>query len=645
MTSPFYNGDTSLTLAGYAELQRLALGYCKDKGYAPWRFGFERDNSLDAVEQWRQGLLAALADHLRAKVWVQRWTALDGEEKLWLYLSEGEGQAKLKRHGGPIRHRSTLAIIKTQWPRSEQPWHTVPVQTATLAELLSNKVGIDELIYRLGKHVVAPYSAADWQALRKRFGAAIGTVWSDMNREPRSVAFASAFFEDSDPARLAVLLPSAWGIKPDDSSGFGSFGKDLRIDPNHMFAFFDANHRYRFAQLTSPWQPTFGDPMGRAYCVGEATYAYLQTDYCGMGIYEASHEPLQPDRDGDWLCKLVTQGEILLNNPDHSVLAGSLSRDGCVVKCTVSDSRLLGWLPLETGDFKPERQSSVRQRAQLRWADLQSSSEGLRPAQDTESLLWGWADDKGGPAIEPRFARVGHFHHGLAQASAPEDPKAFGLVNRVGDWLMAPQWAFITWSSPRFMTVQNDRNEWGAMGFSVDESGKVIGEAAVVLPLQSEQAWLEIFNHQRAREPQRRGSVAETPDMSRTERVMAAIERVAHDRAFQTVQQAKKEASLATLAGVFDAAGTRDLMIAGVWCMRVRVLRDQERGFRIREGETGNIFFQYPVTLSTYDLNQEAPVMGLQSAPHAVIGVRWEDLCCEASNSVGESGVASKSPD
>jgi hypothetical protein len=640
MTSLFYNDDTSLTLAGYAELQRLVLGYCKDKGYAPWRFGFERDNSLDAVEQWRQGLLAALADHLRAKVWVQRWTALDGEEKLWLYLSEGEGQAKLKRHGGPIRHRSTLAIIKTQWPRSEQPWHTVPVQTATLAELLINKVGIDELIYRLGKHVVAPYSAADWQALRKRFGAAIGTVWSDMNREPRSVAFASAFFEDSDPTRLAVLLPSAWGIQPDDSSGFGSFGKDLRIDPNHMFAFFDANHRYRFAQLTSPWHPTIGDPMGRAYCVGEATYAYLQTDYCGMGIYEASHEPLQPDRDGDWLCKLMTQGEIQLNNPDHSVLAGSLSRDGCVVKCTLSDSRLLGWLPLETGDFKPERQSSVRQRAQLRWADLQSSSEGLRPAQDPKSLLWGWANDEGGLAIEPRFARVGQFHHGLAQVSSPEDPKMFGLVNRVGDWVMAPQWAFITWSSPRFMTVRNDGDEWGAMGFSVDEGGKVVGRASMVLPLQTENTWLEIFSQQLACDEQRRQALRrlknrrvldEKPNMSRTDMVMAAIKRVAQDRVFQTVQQAKQEASLGRLAGEFDASSARDLMATGVWSMHVRVLRDQDKGFRIRAGETGNVFTQYPVSLSTYDLNQEAPVMGLQSASHAVIGVPWEDLCWIAS--------------
>jgi hypothetical protein len=148
MTTPFYNDDTSLTLAGYTELQRLVLGYCTDKGYPPWRFKDGRDNSPDAVGQWRQGLLAALADYLCARVWVQRWTALDGEEKLWLYLSEGEGQAKLKRHGGPIRHRTTLAIIKTQWPPREQPWHTVQVQTAALEELLSNKAGMDELIYQ-----------------------------------------------------------------------------------------------------------------------------------------------------------------------------------------------------------------------------------------------------------------------------------------------------------------------------------------------------------------------------------------------------------------------------------------------------------------------------------------------------------------
>ena len=33
--------------------------------------------------------------------------------------------------------------------------------------------------------------------------------------------------------------------------------------------------------------------------------------------------------------------------------------------------------------------------------------------------------------------------------------------------------------------------------------------------------------------------------------------------------------------------------------------------------------------------------MGLQSAPHALIGVPWEDLCCVVSKDVGESGAAS----
>lgn len=635
MTNPFYNDDTSLTLAGYAELQRLVRGYCKDQGYPPWRFNFVRDNLPDAVEQWRQGLLSALTDYLLAKVWVQRWTALDGEEKLWLYLSAGEGQAKLKRHGGPIRHAASLAVIGTLWPPTDQPWHAASVQPGKLEELLSSKVGLDELIYRLDQHVVAPYSAADWQALRAQFGAAIGTVWSDMNYGPRSVALATVFFEDAASARLAVMLPSAWGIKPVDDRGFGCFGKDLEIDPNDMFTFFDADHRYRFVQLTTPWQPTGAQPMARAHCLGEASYAYLRPHYCGTGIYEASHEALQPDPDGDWVCDIVSHGQIQLNNPDHRVLAGSLGHSGCIVKSSVSGSRLVGWLPLESGDCAPERLPVVRQRAQLRWADLQGSSEGLRPVQDPESLLWGWADEQAAPAIAPRFAGVGHFHHGLAQASPPEDPKRFGLVNRIGDWMMTPQWAFITWSSPRFMTVRNDSDLWGAVGFPVDENGGVIGEASALLPLQSEEAWLEVFHQQLAREAQRRGMESEPPDMSRADRVMAAIESVARDRVFQTVQQAKHEASLARLAGVFDAAGTRDLMMAGVWCMRVRVLCDQDKGFRIRAGETGNVFTQYPVSISTYDLSQEASVMGLQSAPHAVIGVAWGDLCNVVS---GEEG-------
>ena len=50
---------------------------------------------------------------------------------------------------------------------------------------------------------------------------------------------------------------------------------------------------------------------------------------------------------------------------------------------------------------------------------------------------------------------------------------------------------------------------------------------------------------------------------------------------------------------------------------------------------------QYSVTWSTHDLNQMRPVMGLPPAPQAAIGVWWEGMCCEASNNLGESGVAS----
>jgi len=54
-------------------------------------------------------------------------------------------------------------------------------------------------------------------------------------------------------------------------------------------------------------------------------------------------------------------------------------------KAGPAGSRLVGWLPLEKGDCEPERQSDVRQRARLRWADLQGGSQGLRPAQGPET--------------------------------------------------------------------------------------------------------------------------------------------------------------------------------------------------------------------------------------------------------------------
>lgn len=54
----------------------------------------------------------------------------------------------------------------------------------------------------------------------------------------------------------------------------------------------------------------------------------------------------------------------------------------------------------------------------------------------------GGFDDQGEIAMAPRFATVWHFHMGVAQASSPEAPELLGLVNRSGDWVLAPAWSF-----------------------------------------------------------------------------------------------------------------------------------------------------------------------------------------------------------
>lgn len=315
-------------------------------------------------------------------------------------------------------------------------------------------------------------------------------VWSDMNHGPPSVALTWVRSKGSDSQDAFVVLPSGWGTGPSDSQGFGSFGKDLEIDPHGMFAIFNVQRRYHFAQLVEPLQLPGAQPMACAQVFQDTDYAYLRVSYCRLGIYEASHDPLQQDKHGDWVCNIMTHGNVLLNHPDHLALASSLSRDGCVVKSVLGEQRLVDWLPLLQGDCDSQNWQAVFERARPHWAALQADSEGKRPVQHPQSLLWGWASNTGRAVIEPRFSKVGQFYRGLATAAEPADVQQQGLVNKAGIWMLPTQWLSISWDSPRLIVVQNAQNEWGAVGFSLDERGQAAGQATVVVPLQSEQPWL-----------------------------------------------------------------------------------------------------------------------------------------------------------
>jgi hypothetical protein len=628
--SLFFYPDKSMTLAGYATLQLAALSYCAANGYPPWRPFVGRDDSAAAGKIWSRGFRLALADYLHVRVWVRRWTAADGEARLIVYLGADEGHVHARWQGHPSNDPQRPAAPGSLWSPTDLPWQSSAIEPITLGKLLRTNDGIDRLLSRLEEHAVAPYSLADWRALQQQYGSSLGMVCSDMNDVPHGVTLASVPCLAGAAGKVTVILPSAWGTEPDDTHGFGSWGRRLQIDPNRMFAYFDADHRYHFVQLASPWRPKEGAAMACAISTGQAGYTYLRTRSVRTGAYEASMDALRADDDGEWVCNLVTGSGAHLNNPGHRVVVGSLVRDGCLVKGRAGMQRLVGWLPLETGDSAPEKHAEVRQRAQLRWANLLPDYGRLRPAQGPQTLLWGWANSDGSPAIEPRFARVGYFDRDVAQATLADAPDVLGLVNASGEWVMEPQWKTIAWSSLRFITVQNENGEWGAVGFSLDANGDVLGEATALLPMQPEQYWLSIYEQKVANDPSEKWRIGAPGERDPTDKVIAAIKHVEHDRIYQLVQLAKKEPTLGRLAGVFDAASARDLRKAGAWGMGVRVVRAKEEGLTVAVGEVGSIGFYYPVTLSVFELAQEAPVVGLQSAPHAAIGMRWENICWQA---------------
>jgi hypothetical protein len=96
------------------------------------------------------------------------------------------------------------------------------------------------------------------------------------------------------------------------------------------------------------------------------------------------------------------------------------------------------------------------------------------------------------------------------------------------------------------------------------------------------------------------------------------------------VARARSEPSLASLEGLFDHTATlRDLQAAGLMGMRVRLLRGKTEGLPAAANSTGRIDIQYPVSLSTFDLRVQAPVMGLTEHDYQVLGVEWKDLRCE----------------
>lgn len=647
-TDMMFQSDGTLTLVGCAEMQRRILSYCKSHGYPPWGLYYqEQGHTAERIAKWRLGLLAVLSELLTATVWVRNFNDSDGKQQHFFYLNQTEGHLSALWRSRPTLNQP-VPTIASKLSGHDLSWKSEPIQSLCLAEFLVSDKAFNSLVSRCRKHAIAAYTVADYLAVHEQARKSNGRVismWSSMNGEHAYVGLMAVTQKNANDLSVTtdLFLPSVWGKSLDDTSGFGSFGKDLEIDPNGYFVVQDANGRYQFAQLLNfeklPDEVLGEELMARARVCISSSYAYLYAFYCRSGFYEVSEHDLTQDACGDWICDIVTKGGVIVNGSEAKALAGSLNHDGCVLKRTITNKRLLGWLPLGDGAHSQTDAQNLWQRTKLFWADVRDMGDQRRAVKDADSGLWGFLNENEDMVVPPRFAQVGLFYANICWATLPEDPQRRGLINRQGEWLTSRQWRYITWQNARLVIVQSFDDEWGVISFA-DRRHKDDSQTppTCTIPIQNAQVWLDAFDAEQNDPSQRRGLdvyVSDPMGKSREEKIMQSIDRVSENKLFALVQQAKTEPSLVSLNGQFEGSLTVQLLMQiGLWGISVRVLSDQRGGLPICAGETGTIFTQYPVSLSCFDINQEAPVMGLSSAPEGVKGVHWGDLCFVGTNFV-----------
>lgn len=513
MQSPIFQADQTLTLHGQHALREAAMGYCDAQGYLLRRIssGMEPDISAERLQAWRTGFRHTLTDFAVAQVWTHGWQTPDdaGQRRhVRLYLSKAEAKYHQDRCRPPLRHLWTLRIGKDDWPNSPaSQWLQQPVQALTLAELCQSDEGIQELIDRLDKDVVAPYSAADWQALQHAFGDTLGEVFTDTNGSWRAMPLACGLQDLGEYGRhgrlLVVALPSAWHGRYTQREYLGTWALQLSAH-GHLVVFDEAGlGRVLAPEPDEPLQHQDAPPLpvwltnfrhaAQEKQVGTAEldgpYPYLNTRSAEFGWLEASTTPLTQDVHGDWVCELIDVHGNRLTAPDVVALVGGADLQGCLVKRRAElGPRHVGWLPLNERDMPAypgsaadtarvnEWQRQLWKAPYVHWADMRGASEHRRPVQDPATKLWGWADQTGHPAIAPRHADAGHFSEGLARAwgalpanvKPPTDQQIgpVGVVNYLGQWVLPPVWHSVYWQRADWIVVQSLADDWSVLAVS-----------------------------------------------------------------------------------------------------------------------------------------------------------------------------------
>lgn len=625
-----------LTLHGIWALAQAVHGFCEQRRYPLWRFAHENYEE-PAIAAWHQAFIEALGPWAEVRLWVEEYAATWGLNTR-VHLSAGEISCCRSHQRHPTRHPWTLAL-------NAQQASTVRVsdmndgEPVRLGDLVQSRHGVDGLIFRLDKKCVAPYEAIDVPPLADE-AARNRKLWTWANREVHPVALAwpdLSAFQREQRTPPPVLIPRAWG---NVAESWGRLGP-LQLQSGNTIIVADEAGLAGVVHLMDMRDALLGDVVG--YWVQTCRWPYLDGGWSSAGasgaVFEAA-QTLAPDAHGDVVCDLIEAFTDTRLNPEGvKILAGTLTRDGCIAVSEAPDAnsprrvdrvnlagQLMHGKPAAEAADGPLSWTA----ANLRWADIQADSENYSPVQCPESGSWGFIDRAGAIAIDPQFAEVGHFQQERARAWPRETPDLLGLIDASGKWAIAPQWRRIDAQTRRCFVVQDAADRWGA----VDERGKLM------VPLKPREIWrqdpwiLQAIDKMRKEDGSPLSPWDRQPKDRENELLIEGIARQWHEHMRLWVQTALNTPpyTLAVLEGVFDAdARQRDLEQAGLWGLKVRVEHDKTTGMlQPKAGEEGRIGTCYPVGLSCFDLSVEAPVFGLAIQPAAVIGVPWKDLAVVA---------------
>lgn len=384
-------------------------------------------------------------------------------------------------------------------------------------------------------------------------------------------------------------------------------GEAVLIEPDKPRERWPRNVRWKEPQVV--WDETgLAGVMGPdGQLVVPCQYSSLR-EKLGTGLLEALRGPLPEIREPvdarqllHFSCDVIdSQSGQRINPPGVSALWASLAFDGVFVAVhdaeTPKPSMTVGFIDKE-GHWIGKAE----------WTDLRAFKQGRAAVFSESHQRWGYIDKAGNVVIAHKYLGVGSFHRGRAFVQEDHGGTAAWLVIDLDGNRITGPWAEIDQVHADNLVVQAMEDAGTSRWSLLDEDGRVLVEPTEVPP------------DERFR---RRGE----PDLvAEAAYHLSTLWRARRD----DLALAVRHLPLKDRVERFRPMSERDLVQLGVWrrrvCARGSFERLQLHG--LGPSSVGILAAYYPVTLSIFRLEEEAPVtFERENAPEICIGIPWADL-------------------